>query len=114
MSPPPRLPGERRVALCVKQWSSDASLVTWAFVKNWFLRVSVEKRLKKDEISTNQRFEKNKTLEKISLDLALDLALDPDSKKKKKILKKPLLLRNAAPRTAPTRSPRSTGSTSST
>ena len=80
MSPPPRLPGERRVALCVKQWSSDASLVTWAFVKNWFLRVSVEKRLKKDEISTNQRFEKNKTLEKISL----DLALDPDSKKKKK------------------------------
>jgi hypothetical protein len=36
---PPRLAGERRVALCVKNWSSDASLVTWAFVKNWFLRV---------------------------------------------------------------------------
>ena len=41
---PPRLAGERRVALCVKNWSSDASLVTWAFVKNWFLRVREEER----------------------------------------------------------------------
>ena len=97
---PPRLAGERRVALCVKHWSSDASLVTWAFVKNWFLRVREERRARKRErISTDERifFRSLKTKKKLS------------TQKKIKNSKN----RNAAPRTAPTRSPRSTGSTSS-
>ena len=92
---PARLAGERRVALCVKNWSSDASLVTWAFVKNWFLRVREGEERRREE-RTKRTNPRSKNLR--------------PSRPKKNLFQN----RNAAPRTAPTRSPRWTGSISFT
>ena len=32
---------ERKIALCVSQWSADSTLYAWSYAKQYFLRVRV-------------------------------------------------------------------------
>ena len=40
---------ERKIALCVSQWSADSTLYAWSYAKQYFLRVCIH-RLRLSEL----------------------------------------------------------------